>query len=68
MGTLTIKITDGSPMVNIRQKPTTYSEKIGEAKDGDSFEYLSHSAGWYEIRLEDGSTGYISGKYVEEAQ
>lgn len=62
---LTIKIVDGSGSVNIRQEPTTKSEKIGEVKDGDTFEYLSIDSGWYLIKLDDGSTGFVSERYVE---
>lgn len=65
---LTIKIDDASSSVNIRQKPTTNSEKIGQARDGDTFEFLSLDSGWYEIKLVDGSTGFISAKYVEEGE
>lgn len=62
--TLTIKIVDGSPVVNIRQKPTVYSDKVAEAKNGDSFEYTNLTNGWYQINLSDGTIGYISTKYV----
>lgn len=61
---LTVKISDGSSFVNIRQKPALNSEKIGQAKDDDAFEYISLNAGWYEIRLNDGTTGFISAKYA----
>lgn len=62
---LRIKINDGSESVNIRQKPTTNSEKIGQAEDGDVFEIVSKNMGWYEIKLANGSVGFISPKYVE---
>lgn len=65
---LTVKIADGSSFVNIRQKPTVNSEKIGKANDGDAFEFISINAGWYEIKLIDGSTGFISGKYAIEEE
>ena len=65
---VTIKITDDSTLINIRQKPTIYSDKLAEAKDGDTFEYISNALGWYEIKFQDGSTGFISGKYIKEAQ
>lgn len=61
-----ISITDGSAEVNIRSKPTIYSDKAGSAKDGDRFEMISESAGWYQIKLPDGSTGYISGNYIKQ--
>jgi hypothetical protein len=64
---LTVSITDGSPTINIRQKPTTYSEKIGTAKDGDKFTYVDKVDGWYQINLATGS-GYVSSKYVKEIE
>lgn len=62
--TLTVKIGDGSSFVNIRQKPTINSDKIGKANNGDSFGLISFNSGWYEIKLADGSTGFISKKYA----
>lgn len=66
--TLTIKITDGSSFVNIRKKPTVYSEKIGEAKDGDTFKFTKKTSGFYEIELKDGEIGYLYSKYAEEVK
>ena len=63
---LTVKI-DGataSASVNIRQSPTTDSEKIGKARGGDTFKYVSMNSDWYEIRLDDGTTGFISGEFI----
>ena len=62
---LIIKITDGSTSVNIRQAPTVRSAKIGEAKEADTFEFISVDSGWYEIKLADESTGFISARYIE---
>lgn len=64
-----VKIADGSPLVNIRQNPSLSSQKVGEAKDGDKFEYISRVDGWYEIKVLDGLSGFISPKYgfLEEA-
>lgn len=61
---LTVRIDDDSPLVNIRQKPTINSEKIGQAHDGDNFKFISLQAGWYEIKLTDGSSGFISARYA----
>jgi len=63
--TLVIKITDGVDSVNIRQQPTTKSDKVGEAKDGDTFEFASKEGEWYEIKLEDGSSAFVSERYAE---
>lgn len=63
-----ISITDGSESVKIRQKPTVYSDKIGDAKDGDIFQYLSLDSGWYEIKYSTESSGFISAKYAKEIE
>ena len=61
---MTVKIDDGSSYVNIYQNPTTNSGKIGEAKNGDTFELVSQDPGWYEVKLADGSSGFISAEYI----
>lgn len=66
--TLTIQIKDGSLNVNIRQKPTTNSAKIGQANDGDKFEFVTKDSGWYGVKMADGSTGYISSIYIKEGE
>lgn len=58
---LTIKTNDASASVNIRQKPSTSSAKIGEAKNGDTFEFVSQDSEWYEVKLPDGLTPIESG-------
>ena len=68
--TVVVKIDDGeaSSSANIRQKPTTSSEKIGKAKNGDTFEFVSLDSDWYEVKLADGSTGFISAEYIKEGE
>lgn len=66
--TITIDIIDGSTSINIREKPTIYSDKVGEAKNGDVFEYTKKEMGWYEIRMDTGLIGFISAKYARENQ
>lgn len=60
-----IKISDGAETVNIREGPSTKSQKIGEAKDGDTFKFVSKDGEWYQIKLEDGSTAFVSERYAE---
>ena len=62
--TVTVKITDGAAAVNIRQNPTVRSEKVGEAKDGEVFEFVSLNSNWYEIKLADGSNAFILASYA----
>lgn len=60
-----VKINDGATSVNIRQKPDFNSEKIGEAKNGETFEFVSINSGWYEVKLANGSIGYIYATYIQ---
>ena len=62
---LVIKINDESESVNVRKGPTTKSEKIGKAKDGDTFELVSQDSGWYQIKLDDGEIAFVSARYAE---
>jgi len=61
---LIVRITDGSPIVNIRKSASIYSDKVGEAKEGQIFLYVSIDLGWYRVQLDDG-TGFISSKYIK---
>lgn len=65
---LSVTNIDATSSVNIRREPTVESEKIGEAKDGDSLEFVSKISDWYEVRLTDDSTGFIFAKYIEAGE
>lgn len=60
-----VKIDDESKHVNIRQKPTTNSLKIGKARNGDIFEFKSLESGWYEVKFVTNS-GFIAAEYIEK--
>ena len=68
LSVITVAITDGSPTINIRNKPTIYSDKITTAKDGDKFEVISKDSGWYLVKIAGNATdsGYISAKYIKQ--
>lgn len=49
--------------VNVRQKPNTESKRLGRAKAGEDYKWLSTAFnGWYEIQLDEDTTGYVSHK------
>ncbi|MGJ7912256.1 SH3 domain-containing protein [Neobacillus sp. LXY-1] len=58
--TVTI-LTDGT---NIRKTPTTGSDVVLRANKGDKFPVKSVQNDWYEITLNNGSTGYVAGWIV----
>lgn len=63
--TVAVKIMDGTGSVNIRKEPTTSSPIIGKATNGQIFEMVSIvESTWYEVKMDNGSAGYISSKYI----
>jgi hypothetical protein len=65
--TVTVTILDGSDNVNIREQPSLNSPKIGQAKNGDIFEFISLDSGWYEVKFAS-SSAFISSKYLKEGK
>ena len=64
VGTLSIV---GSDKVNVRDNPSTEGTNvIKHAKAGETYEYMgtTEDGEWYIILLEDGSIGYVFGKYA----
>ena len=51
--------------VNIRKGASTSSDKIGSAVKGDVLTYVSTSGDWYQVKLADGSLGYVSASYAK---
>jgi REP element-mobilizing transposase RayT len=62
---LAVKYTDEKLAVNIRQEPAVESKIIGQAHNGDKFEFVSEDSGWSQIKLPDGSIGFILSSLVE---
>lgn len=60
---LVVKITDGSPSVNLRSGPGTFHDILGEAEDGQEFTYFDEDQGWYKIDF-DGQEAWIYENYV----
>lgn len=46
--------------LNIRKEPTTESDIVGQCLEGEKYEILSESEGWYQI-----PSGYISADYAD---
>lgn len=63
---LTVTTDDPQISINIRQEPAIDSKTIGEAKNGDTFEFFSEDSEWYGIKLASGSAGFISAKYIKK--
>ncbi|GAX89362.1 LCP family protein [Effusibacillus lacus] len=56
------KVTDG---VNVRQGPGTTHPILTSAARGDEVLILDEQGGWYHVKLQNGTEGYIFGEYVK---
>ena len=54
--------------VNLRAEASTDSEKLGSLNQGETAQYLGEEDGFYKIRLEDGTEGYVSKDYTRLAE
>lgn len=50
--------------VNVRMSPDAASEIVGKLEQGSSAEIVSSTDSWHEIKLEGGSTGFISADWT----
>lgn len=52
--------------LNVRAEPSINSSIIVKVRDGETYEFVSEKTGWFEIKLTDGTTGWISSSYSEK--
>lgn len=48
--------------LRVRQSPS--GVEIGQVHPGDKLIYLDESSSWYQVQLEDGTTGWVSSRYA----
>lgn len=58
-----VSVTD--PMVNIRSGPSMKDKVLTTVKKGDKLEVLGEIGSWYNVKLPDGTQGWIYNKLVE---
>ncbi|MGI9232919.1 MAG: SH3 domain-containing protein [Woeseiaceae bacterium] len=51
--------------INIRQGPDASSDVVGRLKQGASLPLLKEHDGWFEVRMADGNSGYVSADWAE---
>jgi len=52
--------------LRVRESGSLSSEEIGRVYKGESFLLLNEKNGWFEIKLKDDKTGWISGDYAQK--
>ncbi len=51
--------------LNLRSAPSTSGDVVGSLVQGTELTILEEQGEWYNVRLADGQTGWVSAKYVE---
>ena len=54
--------------LNVRVSPTTQSEIVSKLYNGASFDIVYTDNGWYNIRMNNGVTGFVSAEYVKKVK
>lgn len=62
----TVKVVSGISSLNIRTEGSLSGKIIGKLYPGDVVFLLGENNGWYNIKLPDGTIGWISAKYAEK--
>src|SRR5665811_447011 len=52
--------------LRVREDATISSLQIGTVAPGEKYELISEQEGWFEIKFEDGKTGWISSQYAKK--
>lgn len=52
--------------LRVRDKPSLSGTEIGRVAPGDEFDLIDEKSGWFNIKLKDGTTGWISGQYTKK--
>ena len=50
--------------LNVRAQATTSSATVGRVKRGETLTVVGRDGDWVQVRLADGTTGWVSGRYV----
>lgn len=53
--------------LRVRSEANLSSTEIGRVNPGDALPLLSEEAGWFEIKLPDGKTGFISSDFAQKS-
>lgn len=52
--------------LRVRDKSSTSGAEVGRVNPGEEYDLLDEQNGWYQIKLKDGKTGWISGQYAKK--
>lgn len=64
-GSVTILATPNG-FLRVRENAGTQYKEVGRVNTGEKFEIIDEAAGWIQIKLTDGTTGWISATYTKK--
>lgn len=65
-GTKVVILQTPTGFLRVRKSGSLGSEEIGRVYKGESLTLLNEKNGWFEIKLKDDTTGWISGDYAQK--
>lgn len=54
--------------LNVREQPNTSAAAVARVKKGERLAVLGRDGEWFQVRLADGATGWVHGKYVRSEE
>ena len=54
--------------LNVREQPATSAAPVARVKKGERLAVLGRDGEWFQVRLADGATGWVHGKYVRSEE
>ncbi|MEB3282110.1 MAG: SH3 domain-containing protein [Lyngbya sp.] len=57
----------GSYTVDLKKLPNQSSDTVKQVLNGSAVELVDRSGDWLQVKLEDGSEGYIPNQYIQQA-
>lgn len=55
-------------LLNVRVSPNTSSEIVAQLPEGSKLEIIYTDLGWYNVRMENGVTGFVFAPYITKAE
>lgn len=52
--------------LRVRDKANSSGQEVAKVNPGEKYKLIKEEAGWYQLELKNGATGWISGKYAEK--
>ena len=52
--------------LRVRDKPSLAGAEVGQVKPSETYELVSEQISWYQIKLKNGQTGWISSQYAKK--